>query len=174
MSCSIPYNELEEGLRIILRNVNSLIDTASLLYNNKEFLHSAIFSITAIEEMAKAHLLKANCNDRKDVPITQWDRITRGTRGRSAHLAKITDFVKALPLGVDDIRKHPGVLADTIIELIARYHVRLKLHVLYVDWDKRLGKWQWFPEQYSEKEQEEVSARLLNAARKGYEKYQVA
>lgn len=62
---------------------------------------------------------------------------------------------------------------DEIIELIADYHVRLKLNVLYVNWDKRLSKWYWLPDDYSEDEQEKISARLLVAARKGYEKYQM-
>jgi AbiV family abortive infection protein len=46
----IPYESLEKGLQIIMKNVKSLIDTASLLNTNKKFLHSAIFSIFAIEE----------------------------------------------------------------------------------------------------------------------------
>lgn len=101
MSNCISYEDLEKGLRIIQRNVESLIDTASLLNSNKKFLHSAIFSTLAIEEMAKAQILYANHSHKKDVSIAEWNRITKGKHGKSAHFEKMTAYLKALPVNTD-------------------------------------------------------------------------
>ena len=65
---------------------------------------------------------------------------------------------------------HPDLTKDEIIEMIAEYYVRLKNNVLYVNWEKRLNKWYWLPEDYSETEQEKISRDLLYSARKGYER----
>jgi AbiV family abortive infection protein len=177
MSNVIPCEGLEKGLRIIKRNVKSLIETATLLNSNKKFLHSAIFSIFAIEEMAKAHLLSANHSQKKDVPFVEWDRIVKGKHRKSAHFEKMKDYLSKQPVNIEVEKKHkalyPSVTIDDIIELIADYHVRLKLNVLYVNWDRRLSQWYWLPDDYSDAEQEKISARLLDAARDGYEKHQV-
>jgi AbiV family abortive infection protein len=168
MSNVIPCESLEKGLQIINRNIKSLIETATLLNQNKKFVHSATFSIFAIEEMAKANLLSANHSQKKDIPYAEWDRIVKGRNRKSAHFEKWKTYLESLALKI-----HPELTKDETVELLAEYYVRLKNNVLYVFWDKRLNQWYWLPDDYSEAEQEKISAELLNAARKGYEKYQV-
>jgi AbiV family abortive infection protein len=169
MSNCIPQKDLEEGLRIIQRNVASLIDTATLLNNNRKFLHSAIFSILALEEMAKGQLLFEHHRKKIDIPMTEWNRIT----GRKGHYEKMIGYLRTLPVNPEAVREHPEITTQEIIELTAEYHVRLKLNVLYVNWDKRLIKWHWVPGEYSEDEQKERSDQLLLVARNGYEKYPI-
>jgi len=173
MSNYIPQKDLEEGLRIIQKNVESLIDTATLLNSNKKFLHSAIFSILAIEEIAKAQILFAYHRQKNDILLTEWNRITRGKPGRSGHLEKMTSYLRTLPINLEEFKEYPEITAEKMVGLFARYYVRLKVNVLYVNWDKRLNKWYWLPDHYSEDEQKIRSDGLLLAARKGYEKYPV-
>lgn len=170
MSDGIPYESLEKGLQIIKINVKSLIETATLLNSNKKFLHSALFSVFALEELAKAHVLKTYYSQKKDVPLAEWDRIVK--KG-NAHFEKMKIYLRTLPVNIDAVKKYPEISTDDVIELTANYHVRLKLNVLYVNWDRRLSQWYWLPDDYCEAEQEKRSVNLLNAAIKGYEKYQV-
>jgi AbiV family abortive infection protein len=165
MSDFIPCEKIEKGLQIIKKNVKSLIETATLLNNNKKFLHSAMFSIFAIEEIAKALVLKANSNQNSNITYAEWNKIVMG----KAHYEKWKIYLEALSSNTDDAKKHP--LQDVINELIVNYHQRLKKNVLYVNWDRRLNQWDWIPDYYSEAEQERKSAELLNAASKGYETY---
>ena len=161
----IPCENLENGIQITKRNVKSLIETATLLNCNKKYLHSAIFSIFAIEEMAKPHLLSANYSQKKDIPYAEWDRIARGRNRKSPHFEKWKTYMDSLNLNI-----HPDLTKDETIEMIAEYYVRLKNNVLYVNWEKRLNKWYWLPEDHSETEQEKISRDLLYSARKGYER----
>lgn len=91
MSHNIPVRDLEEGLRIILENVNLLIETATFLHSEKRFLHSAVFSVFAIEELSKAKLVKAHWQDEKDLPRAEWKKITKG---RGAHMKKMEGLFK--------------------------------------------------------------------------------
>ena len=168
MSDIIPFESLEKGLQIIKKNVKSLIETAILLNSNRKFLHSAIFSIFAIEEMAKAHLLSANHSQNKDVSIAEWGRIVKGKGRKSGHFEKMKDYLEKLSFSIN-AEKNTNVKMDVIIEMIADYHVRLKLNTFYVNWDKKLSQWYWLPDDYKESEQERISTNLIDAARKVYE-----
>lgn len=174
MSHNIPVRDLEEGLRIILENVNLLIETATFLHSEKRFLHSAVFSVFAIEELSKAKLVKAHWQDEKDLPRAEWKKITKG---RGAHMKKWKDYLKSMkktPSDVDFFRKHPEITEDVLSFLIADSNQRLKMGTLYVDWEPGLNPpWQWLPKLWSQNNQEEKCVELLNAAKKGYEEISV-
>jgi AbiV family abortive infection protein len=103
MSDFIPCESLEMGLQIIKKNVKSLIETATLLNSNKKFLHSAMFSIFAIEEIAKAHFLRTNYTQNNNVAYSEWDKIVRG----NAHYKKWKIYLEALSANADDHKNHP-------------------------------------------------------------------
>jgi AbiV family abortive infection protein len=165
----IPQKDLEEGLRIIRRNIESLIDTSTLLNNNRKFLHSTIFSLLALEEMSKGQLLFEHYRKKTDIPMTEWKRIT----GRKGHYEKMIRYLETLQVNPEAVREHPEITTREIIELTTEYYVRLKLNVLYVNWDKRLCKWHWIPDNYGEDVQKERSDQLLVVAKNGYEKYPI-
>jgi AbiV family abortive infection protein len=165
----IPHKDLEKGIEIILRNVGALLDSADLLHSRKRYLHSAIFSNLAVEEMAKVQLLMGYHEKGNDLPIMEWNRLSRGA---PAHRKKIREYLlRVLTENPGERVKIPSTISsDQIIDLIADYHVRLKQRVLYVNWIENSNTWQWLPEIYSETEQMEISARLLNV-RKRYQEY---
>lgn len=172
MSQFIPHKDLEKGIQTILRNVNALLDSAESLHSEKRYLHSAVFSDLAVEEMAKAQLLMDYHRDRKDLPIAEWRKLSHG---RSAHMEKVRKYLSQVIAEDSTTRAKmpPMISSNQVIDLIAGYHVRLNQRVLYVDWIEKSNTWQWLPEIYSEKEQMEISARLLNVRRK-YQEYMCA
>jgi hypothetical protein len=119
--------------------------------------------------MAKVQLLIDYKEKGEDLPITGWNRLSRGG---GAHKKKTREYISQILVEYPSERaKIPdGISQDQIIDLIASFHVRLKQRVLYVNWNERSNTWQWFPEIYSEKEQMEISTPLRNV-RKRYEKY---
>jgi len=165
MSQFIPLKDLKKGSEIIVNNINSLVETATLLHRQGRYLHSATFSVLAMEEMAKLELVSKHCIAGKDLPLVEWNQLTG--RG-SAHKRKL---VKHIMNGIKSTNKAPpGITMDQIVELIADYYQRVKLRVFYVNWERGSGTWQWLAQIYSEKEQEEVSERFLRSARAGQER----
>ena len=165
----IPNEKFEEGIAIMRRNSKSLIETASYLYDTKLYLHSAIFSIFAIEEMAKVLVLKENLIKKKNLTYNEWDKVVKG----KAHLSKLRIYFDKLSSNEEIKKEHPNsniAPATELMELILDYYLRLKNNVLYVNWDKRLNKWEWFPNHYKEIDSEMRSKALLNFARMGFDK----
>ena len=91
-------------------------------------------------------------------------------------IKKFKNYLQTVPVNPEFEKRHkalyPGFPLSEITELIAKYHTRFKLNVLYVNWDKRLGKWYWLPDDYREKDKEERAPNLLKAAKNGYERFQ--
>jgi len=169
MSQCIPHKDLLKGIEITLRNVGTLIDSADLLHGHQRYLHSAIFSNLACEEMAKAQLLIDYHEKGKDLPIAEWKKLSRG----GSHKKKIREYLSRILLEDPDERaKIPATISpDVILDLLADYYgVSLKGRVFYVNWIENSHTWQWLPAIYSETEQAKISASLLNV-RKKYEKY---
>jgi AbiV family abortive infection protein len=165
----IPNEKFEEGIAIMRKNAKSLIETASYLYDTKLYLHSAIFSIFAIEEMAKSLVLKEKLTMKRNLTYNEWDKIVKG----KAHLSKLRIYFEKLSSNEELKKEYPNsntAPANEIMELILNYYLRLKNNVLYVNWDKRLNKWAWFPNYYKETDSEIRSRALLNFARMGFDK----
>ena len=165
----IPNEKFEEGIVIMRRNAKSLIETASYLYNTKLYLHSAIFSIFAIEEMAKSLVLKEKLVMKNDLTYGEWDKVIKG----KAHLSKLRIYFDKSASNEEIKKEHPNsslAPSNELTELILDYYLRLKNNVLCVNWDKRLNKWEWFPNYYKETDSEIRSRALLNFARMGFDK----
>lgn len=88
---SIPWAKLDEGIRLICRNIQQLIENSDLLYQNKKFMHAASLAVIAFEEMSKADLLITQHKNRNDLPLTDWKKLTEG---RSAHTDKLMKFLE--------------------------------------------------------------------------------
>ena len=175
---SIPFERLEEGLELIQRNVKSLIDSAQVLIDNRKFYHSAVFSIFAIEELAKAHVLEHAKTEKRDLAFKEWNEITLS----KAHRKKWKVFVAKQPIDPKFLEAHAPAkdnvnfknsinFKDVVGDLIGSYFLDLKNHVLYVDWEKRLHKWFWLPGSYAPhfRNIQEESANLLRTATKEFE-----
>jgi len=160
MSDAIPFKKLEEGLQKIQRNVKSLIESAKLLLDNGKVYHSSVFSILAIEELAKAHVLKVAKSEKKDLPFEEWNTITKKPR---MHFKKWKVYLGKQNLDPEFSKRHPEVTKDIIDNLMAEFHTNFKNKVLYVDWDKRLNNWYWLPA-FFPWEGRKRSVELLNAA----------
>ena len=178
MSDAIPFKKLEEGLQKIQRNVKSLLESAKLLLDNGKFYHSAVFSIFAIEELAKAHILEVAKSEKRDLTFKEWDEIIF----RKAHRKKWKVFVAKQGIDPKFLEAHKPVkdnvhsknsinFEDVIGHLIGSYYLDLKNHVLYVDWEKRLHRWFWLPESYAPQFRniQEESTMLLRMATKEFE-----
>ena len=180
MSDTIPFEKLDEGLQKIQRNAKSLIDSAKVLIDNEKFYHSAVFSIFAIEELAKAHVLKVAKTEKRDLTFKEWNEITLV----KAHLKKWKVFVAKQGIDIDpkfleahkpaedNVHSKDSInFKDAIGYLIGSYYLDLKNHVLYVDWEKRLHKWYWLPGSYSPhfRNIHEDSAKLLRMATEEFE-----
>jgi AbiV family abortive infection protein len=164
----IPKERLNEGIGIMRRNAESLIGTASYLYDKKVYLHSAVFSIFAIEEIAKTLVLRENLMAKRNLTYGEWDKIAKG----KAHVKKLRIYFNKLFSNEELKNEYPknDPLPNEILELLLDYYLRLKNNVLYVNWDRRLNKWEWFPQYYEENDGELRSKSLLNFAKMGFNK----
>jgi AbiV family abortive infection protein len=135
----IPNEKFEEGMAIMRRNSKSLIETASSLYESRLYFHSAIFSIFAIEEMAKSLVLKENLIKKKNLTYDEWNKVVKG----KAHLSKLRIYFDKLFSNEELKKEYQNSNTDLPIELMELFlghYLRLKNNVLYVNWDKRLNK----------------------------------
>ena len=127
MTDAIPFKKLDEGLQKIQRNVKSLIESAKLLLDNEKVYHSSVFSILAIEELAKAHVLKVAKSEKRDLPFKEWNTITKK---RGMHFKKWKVYLgKTKNLDPEFSKKHPEVTKDVIDYLIAEFHTSFKNRV---------------------------------------------
>lgn len=128
----IPFNELQEGIRLCTKNVEQFLKDARILYEAGSYGHAQALAILAMEEYAKKIVLVA----RKTHPGGFEDQMKRAFRDH--------DF--KLKLAIDSLmREFPDAPADDqaasmVMDLASRIS-SLKQVSLYVDYDNDLG---WF------------------------------
>ncbi len=128
----IPFEELQEGIRLCTRNVEQLLKDANILYQTGSYGHAQALAILAMEEFAKKIVLivKKAYRDRFDEEI-----------GRS-----FRDHDFKLQLALDMLMREfpdalPGERAASVVMDAAGRLFSLKQVSLYVDYDSELG---WF------------------------------
>jgi AbiV family abortive infection protein len=128
----IPFKELKEGIQLCRKNVERLLNDASILYEAGSYGHAQALAILAMEEYAKKIVLVA----RKTHPDRFEDQMRRAFWNH--------DF--KLQLALDTLMKEfpdapPGEQVASIIMDLASKISSLKQVSLYVDYDNNLG---WF------------------------------
>lgn len=128
----IPFEELQEGIRLCTRNVERLVKDATILYEVGSYGHALALAILAMEEYAKKIVLVA----RKTHPDKFEGQIRRAFRD---HDFKLQLALDALMREFPDAPSGEQV-ASMVRDLASRIS-SLKQVSLYVDYDKKLG---WF------------------------------
>lgn len=128
----IPVEDLQEGIQLCRRNVDRLLEDASILYQNGSYGHAQALAILAMEEYAKKIVLIAE----KTHPGKFDDQIRRS----------FWDHDFKLKLALDMLMKEfpdapSGEEAASKVMDTARKLSSLKQVSLYVDHDNKLG---WF------------------------------
>lgn len=128
----IPIEDLRDGIQLCKRNVDRLLEDASILYQSGSYGHAQALAILAMEEYAKKIVLIAE----KTHPRKFDDQIRRSFRDHDFKLKLALDTLMKefpdAPSGEDVASK----LTD-----MARRLSSLKQVSLYVDYDDKLG---WF------------------------------
>ena len=128
----IKVEDLQDGIQLCRRNVDRLLEDASILYRTGSYGHAQALAILALEEYAKKIVLIAE----KTHPGRFDDQI-----GRS-----FSDHDFKLQLALDMLMKEfpdapsGGEAASKVMDT-ARKLSSLKQVSLYVDYDNKLG---WF------------------------------
>jgi len=74
---SIPWNDLEEGIRLSLKNAARLASDGDLLRGKGSMASALVLYAVAWEEMGKAVLLLKNWKNHQDVSGRSWKKIFR-------------------------------------------------------------------------------------------------
>lgn len=128
----IPFEELQEGIRLCRRNVEQLLKDANILYKTGSYGHAQALAILAMEEYAKKIVLiaKNTYRDRFD------EEIRRSFKDHDFKLQLAMDML---------MREFPDSppseqVASVVMDAAGRLS-SLKQVSLYVDYDSKLG---WF------------------------------
>jgi len=128
----IPVEDLQDGIQLCRRNVDQLLEDASILYQSGSYGHAQALAILAMEEYAKKIVLIAQ----KTHPRRFNDQIRRS----------FWDHDFKLQLALDILMKEfpdapSGEEAASKLMDMARRLSSLKQVSLYVNYDNKLG---WF------------------------------
>jgi len=168
---SIPWRKLEQGINLIFENLQTLIDSADILYQNRKYPISISLSILAFEETSKAGLLLEHYENKTDLPRDLWNALTK-TRKNTPHYNKLLKFLKQEKIVLLDFSKLKKPIIDCteeeLNELAARFYNNVKKNVFYVDWDSELCKWVWFRNDHPEDRQKSLAIRFLRSIKKRF------
>jgi len=128
----IPFEELQEGIRLCTRNVEQLLKDANILYQTGSYGHAQALAILAMEEYAKKIVLitKKTYRDKFD------DEIGRSFKDHDFKLQLALEMLMREFPDAPPSEQTASIVMDTAGRLSS-----LKQVSLYVDYDSKLG---WF------------------------------
>jgi AbiV family abortive infection protein len=166
MSKSIPWSRLEEGISAIFENIQTLIGSADVLYQNKKYMVSASLSIFAFEEINKSELLLDYYKNQKDLPLDKWNELVKG---KEAHFNKLLKFLEKETIRVLNFTNEMTNYTEEQLErMTADHYHSVKMNVFYVNWMEKECKWRWFPNEYPQNLQENMAIYFLRTAKRRF------
>jgi AbiV family abortive infection protein len=138
----IPTGKLDEGLALCAENIRRLVRDVHVLLQDSSVAHATVFAIIACEELAKhSELRKAKRSATADSVLVNELLF----RGRDAHQLKqdlarklVPEHVDVLaPAAFDDSHFNPEFFHTEDTEVSNQ----LRLDCLFVNWDRKGGKW---------------------------------
>jgi len=141
-SMSIPYKELDEGIKLSIRNAERLIKDAEILYDNGCYPSASFLAIVALEEEGKAFMLLKRLLDHTNIPKKQWDDKFKNHKPKLIAAQETICKYRKLRIKVGSKRWKQVHLTD-----LAKIFLEHKDDCLYVDWDFKTrrtqitGKW---------------------------------
>lgn len=128
----IPAEDLQDGIQLCRRNVDQLLEDASILYESGSYGHAQALAILAMEEYAKKIVLIAQ----KTYPGRFDDQIRRSFWDHDFKLQLALDMLMKEFPDAPSGQEAASKVIDTAHKLSS-----LKQVSFYVDYDNKLG---WF------------------------------
>ena len=184
----MTVEEAKEGRKIILKIIKRLVDSSFEFLNVGRYSTSIPLSILALEELAKADLLRRAIKDDRDITVNEWSRLT--SWGGKSHVHKLIWMLEKKEEGLqrwtendvqimNQINRNFGITLsypdkksmqeDVVMfkNLVPKLK-DLKEDCLYSNWDPRERRWNYFDRRFTEDVKSLLASYLYLEARKEF------
>lgn len=175
----IPPIKVSEGYKISSEIIDRLLQDSEILIKNKRYSSSIPLSILAFEEFAKMLIFDAKLKHKEGLPISIWDKLSKG----GTHDTKLTLYIEArkkileidAPKSIDETYskfskqiglsgKVGGKDVDRETKLFQKLLPKLnsiKKKCFYLDYNKTDNDWEYFDGIYKTEFKEALAKFLL-------------
>jgi AbiV family abortive infection protein len=133
----IPTEKLHEGFVRCSLHIQSLLESADILFQQNLFSSSLSLSILSQEEVTKLHLIHTHLKQKSGIDNNDWKEITRSAGVHKKKLLNaLLDYVSILRTSSLDTPESQHVLSQVpgILENTAKLN-RVKHDCLYLNWE---------------------------------------